>query len=587
MNFNFHKSRLHTLAPQTSLGEVTGGLRLHAVGRYATCFGVLLALLHATLPAGAQTVPGAGLILQEDRPLKPLLPSPSNTGMSFKLEGGAEVPNSPPFQVNTILVTGNTVYDTPTLHALVAEAEGKTLNLPQLATIVAHITEYYRHQGYLLARAVIPAQIIENGVVRVTVIEARYGRIKLDNRSKVSDSLLEDTLSPMQSGEVVTESKLNHALLLASDIPGIAANATLSPGELDGTTDLAVQVAATPAITGSAAVDNDGNRYTGRTRVGANVEFIGPLHHGDVLSIAALSSGRDMNYASLSYDTLLNGMGIRLGGSISGLHYTLGDTLAAVDGHGIALEKSGWLKVPLVRSQEFNLYGQIQYDHKQLNDEIDVTSLHTDRHLENWGATLTGDLHDSLFSGGVSTWSINWTAGRVIFDDAAAKAADLATARTQGRFVKWNWNLARLQTIGASDALYLALGGQSANANLDASEKMLVGGPYSVRAYDIGALSADSGSFESIEYRHSFEQNETGYWTAVLFLDHEHVTIDRNPWVEGINTANLSGAGLGLNWIGPDHWSGKAYFATPIGAVPALLGTGKSAWVWVDIKKGF
>jgi hypothetical protein len=44
VNFNFLKSRLHTLASQTSLGEVTGGLRLHALGRYTICFGALLAL---------------------------------------------------------------------------------------------------------------------------------------------------------------------------------------------------------------------------------------------------------------------------------------------------------------------------------------------------------------------------------------------------------------------------------------------------------------------------------------------------------------------------------------------------------------
>ena len=549
--------------------------------------GGLLTVLLSGSRADAQAVPGAGLILQQDRPTKPLVPSSADTGVTFKLEGGAEMPDSPPFLVKTIQVTGNTVYDSSTLHAMVAEAEGETLTLPQLAKFVNRITDYYHHQGYLLARAVIPAQIIEGGVVHVTVIEARYGKIKLDNRSKVSDSLLEDTLSPIQSDEIVTESQLNHALLLASDIPGIAANATLSPGELDGTTDVHVQAVSTPAVTGNAALDNDGNRYTGRTRIGATANFIGPLHHGDVLSVAALTSGADMNYASLSYDTLLNGMGVRMGGSLSALHYTLGDTLAALDGHGIALEKSVWVKVPLARGQDFNLYGQVQFDQKQLDDEIDATSLHTDRHLQNRGVTLTGDLRDSLFSGGTNTWSINWTEGRVVFDDAAAKAADFVTAKTQGRFVKWDWNLARMQTLGPGDALYLALGGQSAKSNLDASEKMLVGGPYSVRAYDIGALSADSGSFESIEYRHSLEQNENGYWTTVVFLDHEHVTIDRNPWVGGINTANLTGAGVGINWNGPDHWVAKAYIATPIGAVPALVGTGKSAWVWVDVNKGF
>jgi hemolysin activation/secretion protein len=196
-------------------------------------------------------------------------------------------------------------------------------------------------------------------------------------------------------------------------------------------------------------------------------------------------------------------------------------------------------------------------------------------------------LRDSLFFGGANTWSINWLVGRVAFDDAAAKGADFATAKTQGRFVKWNWNLARQQTLGPNDALYLSLGGQSTNSNLDASEKMLVGGPNSVRAYDIGAISADSGSFESIEYRHIFDNSETGYWTAIFFVDHEHVTINKKPWVNGINTDNLTGAGAGINWVGLDHWIAKAFIATPVGAIPISVGASRSTLVWVDLSKGF
>lgn len=588
MKFNFYHCRVAGPASQTIHFASFAQHRRFLVGYRSRAFlAALLALLLPITQVAAQSVPGAGSILQQDRPVKPLVPSPADTGMTFKLEGGAELPDSPPFVVTTIQITGNTVYDTPTLRALVAEAEGQTLTLPQLAKVVNRITDYYRDHGYLLARAVVPAQVIRDGVVRIVIIEARYGKVKLDNRSRVSDTLLQDTLAPLHSDDVVTKSKLDRALLLASDIPGVAANATLSPGEQDGTSDLNVQANATPAVNGNAALDNDGNRYTGRTRVGATLNLVAPMHHGDVLSVNALSSGKDMNYASLSFDTLLNGMGIHLGGSYSELHYTLGDTLASLDGHGTAQEKMVWMKAPVVRSQAFNLYGQLQFDHKQLNDEIDVTSLHTDRHLESWNAILTGDLRDSLFSGGTNTWSINWSGGRVLFDDAGARVADAATAKTQGRYTKWNWNLARLQNLGQNDALYLAFSGQSANVNLDSSEKMLAGGPYSVRAFDIGALSADAGNFESIEYRHYLGEILRGYWTMTAFVDREHVSINKNTWAPGANSANLTGAGVGLNWAGPDLWAAKAYVATPIGSLPALLGATKSTRAWVDINKGF
>jgi len=67
------------------------------------------------------------------------------------------------------------------------------------------------------------------------------------------------------------------------------------------------------------------------------------------------------------------------------------------------------------------------------------------------------------------------------FDDGAARQVDAATAHAQGSFSKWTANFFRLQSLSARDALYLTLSGQWANSNLDPAEKMVAGGPYTVR----------------------------------------------------------------------------------------------------------
>jgi len=63
----------------------------------------------------------------------------------------------------------------------------------------------------------VPAQTIQVGAVRIEIIEARYGKIQLDNHSRVSDSLIGSTLSPLQGGRR-GQRPLDHALLLLSDI---------------------------------------------------------------------------------------------------------------------------------------------------------------------------------------------------------------------------------------------------------------------------------------------------------------------------------------------------------------------------------
>jgi hemolysin activation/secretion protein len=537
--------------------------------------------------AAEPVVPNAGSILQQTQPVQPPAPSSTGTGLSIEEAGGATLPPSAPFLVNKIELSGSSVFDAAALHALVADAEGKNMTLGELGVVIARVSAYYHTHGYPLARAIIPAQTIQNGIVRVQVIEAHYGQIKLDNRSRVVDSLLQPTLVPVQGGQVVEQGPLNHALLLLSDIPGVAAAATLKPGETVGTSDLDVVTAATPAVAGDVSVDNDGNRYTGRARLGGAVSFIDPLHHGDTLSLTALTSGSDMNYGGVSYESLLNGAGTRMGGSYSALHYMLGSTLAPLDGHGTADVDSLWLKHPFVRTQDFNIYGQLQYDHKHLDDVIGAGDIHTDRHLDDWTASVAGDMRDNLLSGGVNTWSLGWTSGRVGFDNSAAQLADAETAKTRGEFSIWNASFSRLQRLSASNSLYLTLSGQWSNANLDAAEKMVAGGPFTVRAYDMGALSGDTGVLASAEFRRDLRLLWSGQLQAILFADSEHVTINHTEWAPGPNGATLSGAGVGLNWTGARQWNAKVYIAVPIGPTPELIDHNNSARAWFALSKGF
>ncbi len=492
-------------------------------------------------------------------------------------------------QVNALKITGNTRYDDATLYALVADAEGKQLTLTQLTALVARITNYYHAHGYTLARAIIPQQTIRDGIVEIEVIEARYGKVILDNKSRVKNVLLEKTLGTIHSDEVIGQQQMDRALLLLSDIPQVAVDATLKPGEKVGTSDMLVNAApSSSAVTGNMSLNNYGNQYTGRTRVGGTVNFINPiLYYGDVLSVSAMSSGSGMNYGRVSYDTLTNGYGTHLGGAYSALHYILGDSLSDLHGHGTAQVASLWAKHPFIRSRSSNLYGQFQYDDKKLKDHLDFSGMRTDRNLTSWIASLSGDLRDQWLSGGINSWNVGLTSGCVSFNDTAAQIADSATANTQGSFTKWTTSLARLQRLTASNGLYLSFFSQWANTNLDSAEKMAAGGPYSVRAYDMGAISGDSGYQLTAELRHDMGSILRGQWQAIAFVDSEHVTVNKNTWTAGTNDATLSSVGLGVNWAGQNQLTAKAYVATPVGPPPTLVASTSAVRVWVEIGKSF
>ena len=507
--------------------------------------------------------------------------------LTVEQSGGVKQQSGASFMVNSIKITGDEKNDMTTIHALVAEGEGKSLTLVQLNKLVARITDYYQNHGYPLTRAIIPAQVIRSGIVHVQIIMAYYGKVNLDNSSRVNDSLLHDVLAPLQSGQAVGQAELDQTLLLLSDIPGIATSAILKPGEAVGTSDLLVNVAHASTMLGNVSLDNYGNRYTGIARIVATFNYMNPLHHGDVVSLSVISSGQNTNYGRLSYDYLLNGKGTHIGGSYSALYYRLGGSLESLKADGTAQVADLWVKHPLIRTRDFNLYGQIQYERLQLNDHVNEKATRTDRHLDSSIVSLVGDARDTLLVGGVTTFNMSWTRGYVGFDDETAQLSDATTAKTKGGFSKWNANLARMQYLSMSTMIYISLSGQWANSNLDSSQKMIFGGPSTVRAYDVGVISGDIGYLGTAEIRQDLGTALYGQWQAVAFIDSGYVTVNKSVWAGGANNALLSGAGVGLNWAGRGYWSAKASVATPITERPSLLGSTDMIRVWAEISSRF
>ena len=559
----------------------------------------------------ADVRPDAGSILQQMQQAPPAQPSSNDTGLNINHTAAAKLPMTETFEVKVIELAGNHAFSTELLHTLVADAIGTKITLPQLGALATRITDYYHSHGYPLARAYIPVQTIAKGTVRIEILEAHYGTINLDNHSQVKDSLLQATLAPLQPGQPVMQSKMDSALLLLSDIPGVSHLATLKPGAEVGSSDLDVKTEATPRVSGNLNVDNYGNRYTGQVRGGATVNINNTFHIGDVLSLSGMTTGDNMNYGRFVYEALLNGQGTRLGASYFILDYALGNTLQAINAYGTAQITSAWAKQPLLRSRTLNFFGQLQYDHLQLNDSTGISAIKTFRHIDDGMVTLSGDARDNLLSGATSTWNAGWTLGNVSYDNSAAQAANAATVNSQGFFSKVNLNLTRLQNLTEKDGIYVSFSGQWAQENLDSSKKMIVGGPYSVRAYDMGALSGDTGYLGTLELRHLLAKGRFGQLQAVGFVDSAQVTINQRTWAGGANSATLLGAGGGINWLGPiTHWlmpaqlharayvatpigpmptqlEASSYVATPIGPIPVSSGSTNSTHAWLEFGVGF
>lgn len=490
--------------------------------------------------------------------------------------------------VKNLMVTGAKVYSEAELLALTGFTPGSELTLTDLRGMAAKISNHYRSNGYFVAQAYLPAQDIKDGAVTIAVIEGEYGKVTLNNQTKLSDGLANDVFGGLNSGDPIQAAPLENRLLLLSDIPGVKVKSSLVPGASVGASDLIVDLTPGPTVSGEVDFDKAGNRYTGEYRLGGTVNLNNLAGRGDVASLRAMTSGSGLNYARASYQMQFGKA--TAGVAYSGLKYKLGKEFAPLRAHGTAEIASIYGSYPLIRSRNNNLNAGLIYEEKRFQDKEDVTPSVTDKKAHVLSASLYGDSRDSFGGGGVNAYALTWSTGEIDIQTPAARIIDQATAKSNGHYDKLGFRLRRLQRITDSLALSAALDGQFASKNLDSSEKMQLGGMYGVRAYPEGEAYADEGYVLTLEARYllpTYSEAMPGRMHLIGFVDTGSVTTHKRPWVAGPNSRTLSGAGIGLSWTDPNNFMARAYYAVKLGNEKPTSAPDESGRFWIQLVKYF
>jgi hemolysin activation/secretion protein len=546
-----------------------------------------VALLALSQSVFAQQPPSAGSQMQQIPPP----PTQQKAPPEFRVEQG-NVPAAPLLEqvkivVNSLHVTGQTVYSEAELVGVTGFKPGGELSLGDLRAMALKIADYYHKNGYFVAQAYLPAQDIKDGVVTIIVIEGRYGKISLRNQTRLSDAQANSILRGLNSGDLITIAPLEERLLLLSDTPGVIVKSTLIPGAEVGTSDLIVELTPGRRVTGSIEADNAGNRYTGQYRIGATVNVNNLAGHGDVATLRVMTSGSGMKYARLSYQMQFGRA--TAGVAYSALDYRLGKEFSDLNAHGTAEVASVYGSYPLIRSRNTNLYALAEFDYKTFQDKVDLIPSVIDKRDNVLNLGLSGNHRDGFGGGGYSEYSLIQSFGDLDIRTPAALAADAATAQTNGSFNKLAYQVMRLQNLAGPFSLYGSIRGQFASKNLDISEKMELGGMYAVRAYPEGEAYADEGYIATLELRMLLPkpQSMPGQMHLIGFADSGTVRLNNNPWFVGENRRTLSGAGVGLTWQEYNNFSVRAYWAHKLGSAPATSAPDKSGRFWIQLVKYF
>lgn len=443
--------------------------------------------------------------------------------------------------VNKITVTGNKAVPSSALEPLVADLIGAERNFAEISAAVNRITNWYRQNGYLVARAYLPEQDLKDGLVIINVLEGLLGTQQVNNRSRVADARVKQHFDLIPAAAPLQSQAVDRAVLLLSDMPGVGgARAALRPGASVGTTDLIFELDPGQAYAANVELDNYGSHYTGENRLGGALAINSPFNFGDQLTLRAMTSNQDMTYARLAYQLPLNGNGLKLGAAYSDMNYALGREFADLNARGTANNASIYLSYAFVRSQLTNLHGTLTWEQKDTQDRQE-SNVDKKVKLVNFG--LAGSRQDAFGGGGLTNFGASVVVGDLGMDSVTLEQ-DAASANAQGGFSKININISRLQRINDNNVVYVAASGQLASKNLNSTEKLYLGGSDGVRAYPPGEAGGDEGLMLNAELRHTFSEKLQG----LVFLDGGTVTINKNAYItDAANTRNIAGAGFGLN----------------------------------------
>jgi len=536
---------------------------------------MMLGLIAASLGAQAQTPPDAGSLRRQiEQEQQPAMPS--RKGGELIKPGAVELqPGAARVLVQGFMFTGNRLLTEADLQAVTAPWIGQSLDVAALRGVAAEVGQAYRNRGWVV-RTLLPRQEVKDGVVRIEIVEAVFGKLDVEGTpaGRVPLALVQALAGDrLRAGQPVNAKDLDRGLLLADDLPGVVVSGRLQAGRQENETDLALKLLEEPLLTGEATLDNFGSRGTGATRASGHVSLNSPARRGDLASASVIHT-QGSDFLRAAYTVPMGTFGLRLGADASWFRYKLVQgQFQALDSHGNSSSLGAHASLPVIRSRTHNLYVGGSYAHRRFDNEANGGTV--SRYAVD-DLTVSGNFNsfDEHWGGGSNSASLSLVGSRVNLNGSPNALVDATGARVAGVSVKLRYALSRQQAITDRLSFYASVSGQEADRNQDSSEKFYLGGPYGVRAYPNDEGAGSQGTLATMELRARLPDGFTG----AAFYDWGQVRAHVDNAFVGapaLNRYSLKGMGLSVAWQAPWGVGLKVTYARRIGANPNPTPQGK------------
>lgn len=421
---------------------------------------------------------------------------------------------------------------------------------------------FYIDNGYI-AKIYFPKQKLENGIVKIEIIEAKMGEINKtsSSSSKISQEKLKEYFnSKIKKGEIFNSKDFAKAIKELNKINSLNITSSIKQSEIKDSIDMDLKADLVSKYQFSTNFDNYGSKSLGIIQNYSKITVNDVSNYGkhDSLDFGIMAS-KYSKMELLAYEIPIGLNGVKLGFSISKLEYELAGEFKSLDIEGNSLTKEINLTYP------FELFNEITTQFILSHNFRDSSSLTLEEETSNKEFEVSTfafqfSNKDNFFNSAINSFELSISNGNLKLNNEVEKNNDLIAGDTNGEFNKLNIFYSREEEITDKLEFQFDLTAQKAFDNLDSGEKLSLGGPNSIRAYSSSSISGDDGYF----YNCSLKYLLTQAFQSSIFYDYGHIKRNHYDWENDATLPNIlaiDSIGIGLSYLEENGFSGKIQIA--------------------------
>lgn len=453
---------------------------------------------------------------------------------------------------------------------------GKKISVAQLQKLVNTISDKFMASGYILSHFYLPAQRINNGHVKLNIVEGFVSRLAIigDVNDKTK-ALVKRIFQPVLAARPLKNSALEHALLLLNKVPGVRGKGVLrADKKVPNASVLSIVLSRESKLIMSKL-----HNHTNALQPDLQAILGGSFYSGSVGGQTSIWANHGLGANSngsksviLSYQKMLS--------PIAGI-ITVNASWAesrpdyVASGQPFSDEKSAVKAINVLWSKPLKLGRRLSYT---LQTEFDAFDSKTDKLDVPIGPLFNDKLR--VVRLGLMSEFVDGLAGRgsikLRYSQGVKGLGAAADSRTNALldFNKVDLSFNRIQPLFKNLRWAANVTGQFTNDRLFASEEMSIGGNACGSGYDSGELIGDKAICMRNEFTYVFRPKAIkANIDFYLFHDIGEIWNNTLPLPQQLSNGSLASVGLGVrSWLSK-HFFANLYVAKPLTKTVTLEGS--------------